>query len=195
MTDDQIKELIERLGKMLTDGLIANAFENRTITDGRLAEHLIHAIGDSKRALSTLLQERERLRELVQQREASDKPQCVHPVSEKQLGQIAYEAAKPHLSGAPVAWCDARMDADWRQAWHIAASAVRLAVIEECAKVADVEAEACWGNSASETAAEHIAKDIRSLSATTSGDRTVSAPRNTSVEPNLSIQGNGEREG
>jgi hypothetical protein len=148
--------------------------------------------------------------ELVQQRGASDSPQCDHPVTEKTLGQIAYNAAKPHLPGAPVAWCDARMDAEWRQVWHTAAGAVRAVVIAECAKVVDrfsqEEHEGPVVHESLAIAFEEVASEIRSLaSATTSrvgtdctppspptsGDRTASTPESPGLNHTSSDGGEG----
>ncbi len=78
-------------------------------------------------------------------------------MSEKTLGQIALEAYMGEVKSpfAPMI-CWENADESIVRSFEAVAQAVRLATIEECAKIADLYAEKAW-------AAEDIAKDIRSL--------------------------------
>jgi hypothetical protein len=62
-------------------------------------------------------------------------------LTEKTLGQIAYEAALAHDGCADSPTWNEPWQADFKGAWEAAASAVRNAVLEEAAMVADDEAE------------------------------------------------------
>ncbi len=72
MTDDQIKELIERLRWTAINESVPREEDTNLRVEWQAAE-----------ALSSLLKERGELRNLIQQRGASDMPQCDHPGTEQ----------------------------------------------------------------------------------------------------------------
>jgi hypothetical protein len=130
--------------------------------------------------------------DLVQPRTETDKPLCDHPVVEKSIGQIAFEAYRNEIKSNMPTWQWDGLDESLRRSFDAAAKAVlRIALGEHhiCAPVgSDGPGCGVCARCVAETRdAENwfLRERIKELEAylPTSGDRTTTAEQKTVVEP------------